>query len=427
MILSFHPTLRALITAVFAGFLFIFFAWKDNDILASYTVLTLCTSLFFSFFLVLVSGRRIKKNMSIQILSSLPADSKSTTVFSKSPSLFHFSLKNCSILPLTDLSLRFIFQNDDAAEIFVVINASSPKDKIHQIPFVYEHRGIWNNDQIEWKIQDSFGFWNYQSKKSVSLSSEATSVYPAPSNFESLEPLFSSVRDGDDQLDSVQLGGDLYDIKRYHPSDGLRKIVWKVFARTGELLSRHPEKTMTPDGKIILYVAGGKLADNGYWQCSRYMQQMKQIGLDVLSSGLQFGSNDACPDPESFLDKAVISAFNPINVDGIHKLFSEEFGTSFVSSVGLFIDLTSHDKEELDNLIKSIREIVISLKEKNIKPVILYFHAIDDSDEQTRSSHPVSKVLELIKEKSEKNFSDSFQYMSIQQSFLNELQDSLTQ
>jgi hypothetical protein len=421
MMLRFYPTLRTFISALFAVFLLILFAWKDNDILASYTIITLAITVSLSGLLVYSTGRSLARHMSIIPLAGMPVGVKSTTVFSKTPAVFRLSIQNGNLPPLTDLALSLEFEHEVHDNVRLILDTSCHREGIHNVPFVFAHRGVWRIATASWTVQDCFGFWKFHSKQLSQSSAEATTVYPQSRIFEQLDPLYASVKQGDDQLDATQLGTDLYDIKRYHPSDGLRKIVWKVFARTGELLSRHPEQTMTPDGKVILLVAGGPMADTGYAQCYQYMQQMHHSGVDVVAAGLQFRKEDIASDPEKFLECSLLTAHHPLNPDIIGGLITEGQGTLQTTTVGLFIDLSSTDKQSLEELIAAIRAVYSTLKQKQITPVILATHT-DHDITPVQHSDRIDALLSFMKEHNKAQQRDSNHRQTLEQSFLQELQ-----
>ncbi|MGE3453779.1 MAG: DUF58 domain-containing protein [Kofleriaceae bacterium] len=52
--------------------------------------------------------------------------------------------------------------------------------------------------------------------------------------------------------------GDYYDMRRYGAGDPIRFVLWKVFARTRELLVRTPEISVAPDRRTIAYLVAGE-------------------------------------------------------------------------------------------------------------------------------------------------------------------------
>jgi hypothetical protein len=48
--------------------------------------------------------------------------------------------------------------------------------------------------------------------------------------------------------------GDRIDIRRYEPGDPLKWVLWKIFARTGQMMVRTPERSISPSVRILAYL-----------------------------------------------------------------------------------------------------------------------------------------------------------------------------
>jgi len=82
--------------------------------------------------------------------------------------------------------------------------------------------------------------------------------------------------------DTLNRQGDPFDIKPYHPSDGIKKIVWKAFAKSGELLSRHPEASMTPEGFVTIVTLARPQDDDVCSKVIAYTRALEELKLDLL-------------------------------------------------------------------------------------------------------------------------------------------------
>jgi len=85
-------------------------------------------------------------------------------------------------------------------------------------------------------------------------------------------------------VDIFNRQGEPFDIKSYHPSDGVKKIVWKAFAKRGELLSRHPEASMTPEGFVVMLVIAGVEGDPACAQAFAYSESLARLNLEIIAS-----------------------------------------------------------------------------------------------------------------------------------------------
>jgi hypothetical protein len=52
--------------------------------------------------------------------------------------------------------------------------------------------------------------------------------------------------------------GDLVEMREYGPGDPLKRVLWKVYARTGRLLVRLPEKSVMPCERTLAYLVAGE-------------------------------------------------------------------------------------------------------------------------------------------------------------------------
>ena len=93
---------------------------------------------------------------------------------------------------------------------------------------------------------------------------------------------------GDELTAQEERLGDYYDLKKYHPSDGAKKIVWKIYAKTKNLVSRHPEQSSSPSGEALVYCLAEKQDDETARRCLNYLEQIDnhdlQIAFDCLGN-----------------------------------------------------------------------------------------------------------------------------------------------
>lgn len=52
--------------------------------------------------------------------------------------------------------------------------------------------------------------------------------------------------------------GDLIEMRRYVPGDPLKLVLWKVYARTGKMLVRVPERAVSPSDRMMIYLVAGR-------------------------------------------------------------------------------------------------------------------------------------------------------------------------
>lgn len=147
------------------------------------------------------------------------------------------------------------------------------------IDILAPHRGNWDIHGIRCTVGDGTGFIRVQ----WTIALESSLIVTPPPQPDALLPLISSTqRAGDLVTDAVHRLGDPFDIKPYHPSDGVKKIVWKAFAKSGQLLSRHPEPSMTPEGFVALFVLARPEDDEVCGKALAYVHTLRELTLDLL-------------------------------------------------------------------------------------------------------------------------------------------------
>ncbi|KIG19209.1 hypothetical protein DB30_04674 [Enhygromyxa salina] len=99
--------------------------------------------------------------------------------------------------------------------------------------------------------------------------------------------------------------GELYDLRAYTPGDPIRFVLWKVFARTRQLVVRAPERALSPIRQTCAYlVAGG--SDEPAAGAARLAVELGALGTDwVLGAD---GSNDDATRKDQAVDVLARSA-----------------------------------------------------------------------------------------------------------------------
>jgi hypothetical protein len=75
--------------------------------------------------------------------------------------------------------------------------------------------------------------------------------------------------------------GDLIEMRRYSPGDPLKLVLWKVYARTGRMLVRMPERTISQSQKTLAYFVAGP-ADEPTAGVARALVENGSLGLNLL-------------------------------------------------------------------------------------------------------------------------------------------------
>lgn len=157
---------------------------------------------------------------------------------------------------------------------------------------IFPHRGLWNLESLCFELEDALGLTNLRWEIDIRTSVEVSAV-TLP--IKELPVVPSSSRSGDQFAQARERSGDPFDLKPYDPSDGVKRILWKTFARSGELIVRRPEPAIIPEGEIAVYLVARKHDDYVAGALQHYLERLEQDMVTVL-----FGTDQDSPD-HSFL------------------------------------------------------------------------------------------------------------------------------
>ncbi len=206
--------------------------------------------------------------------------------------------------PFFYLSLQIYFEKGG---IQTVIHKILGTDQTHTLiheDLIFPHRGYWRTGKLLLSLQDSLGVSNTTWSVRQALQIK---IVPERHTFSDLPVLSSCNRPGDKVPETSERLGDYYDLKPYHPSDGMRKIIWKIFAKTGTLVSRHPEKAMNPEGQLLLFCLAKKNDDHVCAAALGYADMLEEIGIELLA-GCESMSNDALAKTSEQLEELLTSS-----------------------------------------------------------------------------------------------------------------------
>jgi len=197
----------------------------------------------------------------------------------------------------------FAGSNNTTPEIFARLAARS--NGTFSVRGAFPHRGNWVLSKVNFVLTDLLA--------ASSFNSATILTNPVSFRVEPVQELhdwtvISSVeRAGDTvQLSNERLGARL-DLKNYHPADGMSSIAWKIFARRGELLARHPEAASTPEGTVLIFVAATTIDDAVAGAAVAYAKRCEELGSTVIAGVL--GSSGIAHDSVALLDLTLESAF----------------------------------------------------------------------------------------------------------------------
>ncbi|MCB0339378.1 MAG: hypothetical protein KDD53_07230, partial [Bdellovibrionales bacterium] len=200
---------------------------NDADLVASTLGTSLLCLILIFLIVTAILGRTLRRNLTASVYP--PA---SEELVSKTPLKFFTKTIPIRLPPMFALEMRLRFAQPGVESFTHSIRGfdSNPRLLLDLIQF--KHRGIWEVRFIDCALVDLFGFTRYAWVIGGPEVERSLPVPPPEHQFSDLPIISSSVREGDTLQAEERREGDPLDLKPYHPSDGMKKIVWKIFAKS---------------------------------------------------------------------------------------------------------------------------------------------------------------------------------------------------
>ena len=274
------PTLQGLVLLLFGISMVIGPASQHSDLIAAvvgYSLIILVPAMSIA---TLLTGWRMCARIQLRPTYGVPQFSTSSRPTSEHPFSLFIRLSEIYLPPLFSVSLTPHFLQEQNTATWKVAGDLGKGKELMQL-LEMPHRGQWSLSHIECALQDTLGLskfsWQVNFHPSMTIP-----VYPPVLSPKEIPIFTSDTTSGVEQVELQNRGGDLFDVKRYHPADGARKILWKVYAKSGELLARHPEPSMRPEGTISALVLAGKNDDALCSTVISYLRVLEEEGFEFL-------------------------------------------------------------------------------------------------------------------------------------------------
>jgi Protein of unknown function DUF58 len=191
------------------------------------------------------------------------------------PTLVQFSL-NCSIpFPLYRVEVFFIDRDKITTFLPTVVLNSSFKKQVsfsEELLINFPHRGNWEFAEVLVKQRCPLGLTSCVWRQSFPKASIKVGFKEQEQNF---NLSYSSQEVGEVDYNKINArGGDYYDLKPYTPNDSLNKIAWKLFAKSGQLISRMPEETTNPEKRVFIFALVDRYDD---LLCGKILNLLKEL------------------------------------------------------------------------------------------------------------------------------------------------------
>lgn len=200
-----------------------------------------------------------------------------------------FTLTGASLPPLFTLTaVRRFAQPGVTCPAHVISGSDERRSLVDAV--VFPHRGLWQLEGLTLWVADSLGLsrfrWFLESPFALEVSAPTLPIL-------SLPVVAASSRSGDQLNQSQERSGDLFDIKAYDPSDGITRVLWKTYARSGQLVVRRPEPAVVPEGEVVIYLIANRTEDHVAGALQAYLAELERnniivlFGTDGMNSGIQ--------------------------------------------------------------------------------------------------------------------------------------------
>ncbi len=242
------------------------------------------TTLAITALLLLVGGLtflKIRRNLNLNIYTS------GKDLLTENPERVVVKVNSIQLPPLLESRLKIKFKHPGILSKEYILSGRQNSERTLVEDITFPHRGDWEVAGIEVSIGDIFGLTklSYLNKTATPI----IRVKPGSQYSKHIPVISSSERTGEEMEQNLVRTGDPYDLKQYHPADGVKRIIWKLFAKSGDLYSRLEEFAMTPEGKVAVFVVAAKNDDSLCNWTLNYLREMESLGLDIIvgASGLK--------------------------------------------------------------------------------------------------------------------------------------------
>lgn len=212
-------------------------------------------------------------------------------------------------------------------------------------------RGRCNQIDRRVSVGDAFGICSIQftARQSCTVKIVPESIAPT------LPSILQGVQGGGDQAHPFGLAtGDRIDIRNYAQGDPVRFILWKVYARTGQLVVRTPEKAFEPIQRLVAYLIVHP-SDGSAAALATSVIQSNQLG-ESWAFGVD-GYHGACVEVASAVEAVTASGSSTVQ-DGAGL---REFLSTETEASSLLVFAPAKDGAWIDEVIQASLNIPVQV------------------------------------------------------------------
>jgi hypothetical protein len=289
-------TLRGTLGLIGGAYLFLGPASNQADLIAAIIGSTIVSIIILIAAINFYFWSKIKKKLTGSLSAS------GNLIESSRPERFVITLSPLQLLPLMELRANINWVQKKLRTTTHSIAGRELGERKLVEDLTFPHRGNWEIEGLKCSIRDIFGLVSLD--WIAPLSSSSVRVAPGESYSKYIPVLSTSERAGDHVEQHTARTGDPYDLKAYHPSDGMKRIVWKLFAKSGELYSRLEEFAMTPEGRVTCMIVAGPEDDQLCNWTLGYLREMESLSLELFvgAAGMTNSADVVATNSQTALD-----------------------------------------------------------------------------------------------------------------------------
>ncbi len=248
-------TSRGLILFVLAFVCLFYFGKEKSDLVATVIGITIAIACIMTLLPLLLTSRFIfKKFADFRDLST----GSNEKYFAQKEFSSFINLPAIKIPPFFNISLTRVFPEEHNEHvkpktIKLFGNFNDPRSKFDVKDYLkFDRRGEFTQAGVAIRFGDILGLTRLEK---FIPAAKNYAVHPQEVQIEPIAVMAASAQLGDVEHSNLERTGDLFDIRGYHPGDSLKRVLWKVYARSGNVVVRQPEPAIVPEGEVAIFVA----------------------------------------------------------------------------------------------------------------------------------------------------------------------------
>ena len=273
-------------------------AKKSEDLIISVLALSIISIIALLCILNIFFYLKLKNKIDLNLILS--------DTVSKTKNKIQLAIKGCNIPSF--FNLKISPKISSSSELILTGSSKNTSNNTRHSSFnvTFPHRGYWQFKGYKLEVGDILGIsgktWDIFDDKKIKVLPKAVQIQQIPM-------IAASASSGDEMNLPKERSGEPFDIKPYEKSDGVRRILWKTYARTKELYVRRPELAVIPEGEVAIFLIAKKEDDNVASAALRQIEYLNQQDL-VVCFGAD-GSEKISYKYEEIEDEILKSAFSP--------------------------------------------------------------------------------------------------------------------